>query len=415
MDNRIYYGEYTLKHWIDLILKRNITLPPYQRSFVWNKEDVIRFMQSLKDKQFVPPVTIAHYQADDCEENYILDGQQRLTSLIIAFIGYFPNTEKFKEADILGSDSDEYIDYTGEEFDNNQKKTIEWTFRELLQYGNTPDEIKKRLTNHDKYIRLSEFDFDEQFFETTFIGFSFIIPDTTDKEAIQHSFSLTFRNINYFGSTLSLLESRKSLYFLNNTLEKFFDGKTSDNNDILCDLKILDNMQPHKIDFVRYLSTLSQYSIRETITDVLKGYSASKSRENYYADYVSYLVGLEQENNNNKFNGFEFNSTFPNEIWKERFRVIKDTIGNLKQSMNLVNGNSFKSWIDADYWLFGLIYIILFKKEEIAITTGLVNTIMQTIESKKRDTNYTKTPNRLVYLRERLIDSINIYQETYEN
>ena len=83
--------------------------------------------------------------------------------------------------------------------------------------------------------------------------------------------------------------------------------------------------------------------------------------------------------------------------------------------MNLVNGNSFKSWIDADYWLFGLIYIILFKGEEITITTSLVNTIIQTIESKKLDQNYTKTPNRLVHLRERLIESINIYQGTYEN
>ena len=414
MDNRIYYGEYTLKHWIDLILKRNITLPPYQRSFVWNKEDVIRFMQSLKDKQFVPPVTIAHYQADDCEENYILDGQQRLTSLIIAYIGYFPNTEKFKDADILGSESDESIDDVGEESDNNQKKTIEWTFRELLQYGSTPDEIKKHLRNHDKYVNLSELDFDEQFFETTFIGFSFIIPDTTDKEAIQHSFSLTFRNINYFGSTLSLLESRKSLYFLNNTLEKFFDGKTSDNNDVLCDLKLLDNMQPRKIDFVRYLSTLSQYSIRQTANDVLKGYSASKSRENYYADYVSYLVGLGQENNKNKFDGFNFNSTFPNEMWKDRFRIIKDTIGILKQHMNLDKGNSFRSWIDADYWLFGLIYIILFKGETITITNGLVNAVKQEIENKKEDSNYTKTPNRLGYLRDRLVNSINIYQNTYE-
>ena len=29
--NKIYYGEYTLKHWIDLILTGNIILPKYQR------------------------------------------------------------------------------------------------------------------------------------------------------------------------------------------------------------------------------------------------------------------------------------------------------------------------------------------------------------------------------------------------
>ncbi|MFC2345992.1 hypothetical protein [Campylobacter sp.] len=35
MENKVYYGEYSLKHWIDLILKQDIKLPPYQRYFVW--------------------------------------------------------------------------------------------------------------------------------------------------------------------------------------------------------------------------------------------------------------------------------------------------------------------------------------------------------------------------------------------
>lgn len=36
--NKVYYGEYTLKHWIDLILTENIILPKYQRFFVWDKD-----------------------------------------------------------------------------------------------------------------------------------------------------------------------------------------------------------------------------------------------------------------------------------------------------------------------------------------------------------------------------------------
>lgn len=34
MENKVYYGEYSLKHWIDLILKQDIELPLYQRYFV---------------------------------------------------------------------------------------------------------------------------------------------------------------------------------------------------------------------------------------------------------------------------------------------------------------------------------------------------------------------------------------------
>ena len=101
MENRIYYGEYSLKHWINMILKKKITLPEYQRSFVWSDKAVKRFIQSLKDKQFIPPVTIAHYKIEneDNETNLILDGQQRLTSLLLAAIDSCPDKNKFEKSD----------------------------------------------------------------------------------------------------------------------------------------------------------------------------------------------------------------------------------------------------------------------------------------------------------------------------
>ena len=61
METRVYYGEYTLKHWVELMLTKNITLPEYQRHFVWEESDVRRLMDSLKSGQFIMPVTIAHY------------------------------------------------------------------------------------------------------------------------------------------------------------------------------------------------------------------------------------------------------------------------------------------------------------------------------------------------------------------
>lgn len=64
MDNRVYYGQYSLKHWIDLILKRNITLPDYQRYFVWNENKIRTLIQTFKKKQFVPPITIGAFKID---------------------------------------------------------------------------------------------------------------------------------------------------------------------------------------------------------------------------------------------------------------------------------------------------------------------------------------------------------------
>ena len=47
MENRIYYGEYSLKHWIEMLLKKKITLPEYQRSYVWDEKAVKIFIKSL--------------------------------------------------------------------------------------------------------------------------------------------------------------------------------------------------------------------------------------------------------------------------------------------------------------------------------------------------------------------------------
>lgn len=70
INKRVYYGEYTLKHWGELILTKNITLPDYQRHFVWEEADVRRLMDSLKSGQFIMPVTIAHYNDSVTSNNF---------------------------------------------------------------------------------------------------------------------------------------------------------------------------------------------------------------------------------------------------------------------------------------------------------------------------------------------------------
>lgn len=56
------------------------------------------------------------------------------------------------------------------------------------------------------------------------------------------------------------MDSRKSLYYQNQNLTKFFEGKCDDGSDVMGDLRIMEDLQPVKIDFVRYLAILSQYS-----------------------------------------------------------------------------------------------------------------------------------------------------------
>ena len=208
MNTRVYYGEYTLRHWLDLMVTMNIDLPDYQRSFVWEEEDVRRMIKSLESGQFVPPVTIAHFNDQNGNRNLILDGQQRLTSLLLAFLGYMPIKESFTLHDIdiaAGDDSDE---------DDKTNASIEWTYKFLLSKNsgeNSLVEIEKRLRSDTRYKKLeSPFVQDiSVFYDNTFLGFSFVIPNSTDVADTQRYFSTLFRNMNYLGRKLSPLESRR--------------------------------------------------------------------------------------------------------------------------------------------------------------------------------------------------------------
>lgn len=409
--NRTYYGEYTLRHWINLLLRKNIILPDYQRSFVWDERDLKRLI-SIKEGQFIQPVTIALYKENEDSKNLLLDGQQRLTSILLSFIGYFPNKSKFDEAEKLASEDDSAQDSenTPSESNVSSHKSIGWTFQELLKYGSSKEKIQEGLGKEGKYNKLDIEDIigsENNFWEEHFIGFSYVVPvfNNSNNEKVKGYFSNLFRNMNYFGKKLSNIESRKSLYYQNQEYTSFFEGKTTDGKDVLCDLKIKQDFQVNNIDFVRYLSILSQKYADNT---PLVGYSSYKSRESFYADYVSYILGLEQEQREDKFNNFDFDQSLKN-FWKVRFSNLREAVLKLKDQMDL-KGGVFYSWIEADYWLFGLIYYVVFMGKQIKEDfTNLPQKVIGKINDKKDNEYYMKNSNRLGNIRERIEESINIY------
>ena len=279
----------------------------------------------------------------------------------------------------------------------------------MLKYGSTKEEIQEKLEKDEKYSELDIRDLidSDDFWEEHFIGFSYVVPvfDNSNNE-VKGYFSNLFRNMNYFGKKLSNIESRKSLYYQNQEYTSFFEGKTTDGKDVLCDLKIRQDFQVNSIDFVRYLSILSQKYVGDT---PLVGYSSYKSRESFYADYVSYILGLEQEQKEDKFNDFDFDQSLK-DFWKDRFSNLREAVLKLKGQMELKE-DVFYSWIEADYWLFGLIYYVVFKGEQIKEDiTNLPQEVISKINDKRDDETYTKNSNRLGNIRERIDESINIYR-----
>ena len=88
----MHYGEFTLDYWLEQLISGGIVLPEYQRSFVWNKEQIKNLINSVGNDEFVPPITIGKLN----DKNIIIDGQQRLTSIALAYLNILPSERRYK-------------------------------------------------------------------------------------------------------------------------------------------------------------------------------------------------------------------------------------------------------------------------------------------------------------------------------
>lgn len=386
MENRVYYGEYSLKHWIELVLKQNIILPKYQRYFVWNETKVKTLIDTFKKKQFIPPVTIGAFKNGGEIENLILDGQQRLTSILIAYLGIFPDEAYYKRTIERFADENDDVEVDEEELDN----ILDWTFKNLTEKGNTKQIIKEKLLDGNyKYLDVLV---DEEFLKNTFLGFSYLVPVSTDQKEQQKYYSSVFRNINIQGETLLPQESRASLYYLDETLVGFFDP------DFARNIIVRNSKNETKTDFVRFLSLLSQLKKNGNSSRIARGYKPRMER--YYEEYIYSVVG---ENTSSLF--VDFNALFPNKDYNTYYQCLEETILSLELPKQL------PSIIDLDVYLFGLIYNIVFEKKKIDITrkNDLKKELEEKIAEFKRIKLHTKSPNALKYLKSRIDASIVIY------
>ena len=389
MDNKVYYGEYTLMHWINLILKRNIILPDYQRYFVWNQDKTKELINAFKEKQFIPPVTIGSFKNEEESINLILDGQQRLTSILLAYIRIFPDKKAYSQRKQIGFMDENDNPIEEESIDN----ILEWNFNRLLKKGNTKSQIRENLIPGN-YINV-DFGIDGDFFNNNFLGFSYLVPQLDDAKAQQRFYSKVFRNINIQGEVLLPQESRAALYYLDKDLDKYFVPKFVE--------QILVN--DAKVDFVRYLALLSQYKKDKAADNLAKGFV--RKMEKYYEEYIYFTVG---EENSNIF--VKYSEVFKDkEEYKDIFKILENTLA----KMGLIR--KYNSIIDIDIALFGLIYFIVFEKREIDcdkkndIISEIEEKIKRIKEPQKNSLNlHVKSPAAFKYLRARVKSSIEIYE-----
>ena len=387
-NNRIYYGEYSLAYWIQMILKGNIVLPEYQRTFVWTKDDYTNLIDSFKEKQFIPPVTIGAYKTTNGQDNLIIDGQQRLTSVFLAYIERFPKKEAGTgNIENLVNENDDDSD------DDEQENMIEWTFKDLLAKGNNKGEIIAKCPQ-EKYEILDHLD--DDFFNKNFLGFAYIVPSTSTEEEQQKFFSTLFRNINIRGKSLYVLESRASLYFLNHQLKEWFNPEFCKE----ISSSIVDKSRKSSMDFVRYVALLSQYKKKGSERGI--GYGYASKMENYYETYIYSVVG-----NKDSIIFGKFSDIFTD----KNYKPYLDEIDRLITELNY--RRRFQSIIDLDLYFFGLIYFTVFEKRVLDTSRkdALEEELKNAINDIKGNGLHTKSPACLKYLRERILKSIEIYQK----
>lgn len=390
MSNHVYYGEYSLAYWIELILTRKIVLPKYQRHFVWNKDSLKTLINTFQDNRFVPPVTIGAFcKSDGSITNYIIDGQQRLTSILLAYLDLFPDKEKYKTHLLALARGEESIDEDeGDPYDN----VLEWNLSYLTEKGNNKNEICSKL-EEGNYMSIG-LELPNQFFHEHYLGFSYIVPAAADETSQQCYYTKMFRDINVQGVQLIDIESRRSLYFLNERYEDFFEPA------FVANYYVNRVGEKQQLDFTRYLCLLSAFKKSNNENRVARGFSG-KRIEKYIEMYIYSVVG----NDNEDIFG-RFSDIFPGSDFTEDIQCLKSTLENL----NLPK--EYPSIINMDMYFFGLIYHVLLCHRHIDISRKgqLKNRIERRINDLRDMDNHAQAPAQFQYMRQRLIQSIDIYE-----
>lgn len=392
MENRVYYGEYSIRRWINLILTKSIVLPDYQRCFVWGEDKVEALVQTLKENRFVPPIVIgACINEDGSQQNYVIDGQQRLSSLLLAYIKKFPRKGAFPIEDSIVSDNDDT--------DDEEVETVgcDWTFRSVATGIMENEQTIRARCDSSQYtelnVSLQGIDLD-----TTYIGFCFLVPGCDDENKKIRYFTRTFHEVNKGGIALSQQESRRSLYFLKNDKKDFFEPRWSLSYTLMIKGKAV---QRQTLDFVRYMALLFDYK-KHNCDESKVACRRKKDLDAYYVDFVYSIVDGKTSDTFSKFS-----EVFPAANFVQDMNRLHAEIGKLSPP------TEYDSIIDMDVYFMGLAYVVLFEKKRLKDEKipALKEELLSLISSYRADSSHKKAPGALKNLRLRLNKSIAAFKK----
>lgn len=122
-----YPADFTLQGFVEKYRRRTLIVPRYQRRFVWNIKQSSLLIESFLRGLPVPPV---YLYANENNEQLVVDGQQRLLSIVYFFDGYFDPKQGDKRRVFSLTGLNERSPYSGRTYED-LKDTDEAAYNKL--------------------------------------------------------------------------------------------------------------------------------------------------------------------------------------------------------------------------------------------------------------------------------------------
>ena len=339
------------------------------------------------------PTRIGSFQENNKLQNLIIDGQQRLTSILLAYLGLFPDKEHYSRNNELNLAAED-AGLENEDMEVEENTVIKWNVDELLGSDNSFEAIRERAQQNGHY-EIFEPLIDSDLLKNRFLGFNYLVPSSKDPVVMQKYFSSVFRSVNYSGVNLLPQESRKALYYLDKSYEQYFAPDFSER------VTVANRLVKGKVimDFTRSLALVTSYYASGVYYKVGRGYG--RRLEVYYEMFIQSVVSDEyQEVFGN------FSRLYPGKRYMpyiERLQQTAEALGWLRH---------YESIIDLDVYFMGLMYTILFKKKQIDTTRReeIKTDLGTAIREFKDNYKHRQSPASLKYIQARMQKSIEIYE-----
>jgi len=373
-----FMGSYTANRWIEMILSGEIELPEYQRSFSWDWEENGKlFYDTLRNYGYIPPITIGQYN----KKLYLIDGQQRLTTLLCLKHKIWPIKEdsQKKTADI--EEEEEFF----AKFDFRE-------IQEIIKTKNQNIDWKQELIGKKRVEDISSLKLETLNFDDIHIPYNYITwaKGVSPKKQAEF-YAKTFKTINTGGKALIRREIREAIYW-------FYTGIKEKVNNKEFESKIKINNEP--LDFIEYLSlALSSQDY------AFKGRRYARDNkdklEQYIIDFIEYLT------QSDKHLG----------IWAKEMKecITPKNYMLFRKEFDKLDVTVFSSLIDADYYLLGLIYHVYngSKIDDIKIDKLKFDLNSKIDETKSnKETSHVRQRNAKKYIQQRLETSKKIWKDS---